>query len=161
MSLMPIRRLSAGLSLLVALMESGCIRDVASVSGPGTKASGGTGADIAGTYILRTVNGQSLPYTYRTEGADTYVLLDDAVTMTTAGQWNEVWHERHTVGGVVSSKSFADAGTYAITGTRIVVTIVSGSSGTGSYEGTYSNGTLTLPGQSSSGGPVETMIYTK
>ena len=94
MSLMPIRRLSAGLSLLVALMVSGCIRDVASVSGPGTKASGGTGADIAGTYILRTVNGQSLPYTYRTEGADTYVLLDDAVTMTTAGQWNEVLRRR-------------------------------------------------------------------
>ena len=158
---MPIRRLSAALSLLLALTVSGCIRDVAGVAGPGTKASGGTGTDIAGTYILRTVNGQSLPYTYRTEGADTYVLLDDAVTMTAAGQWNEVWHERHTVSGVVSSKSLADAGTYTITGTRIVVTIVSGSSGTGSYEGTYSNGTLTLPGQSSSGGPVETMIYTK
>lgn len=159
---MPIRRLCSALSLLAALALSGCIRDVASVSGPGTKASGGTGADIAGTYILRTVNGQSLPYTYRTVGADTYVLLDDAVTMTAAGQWNEVWHERQTVGGVVSSKSFADAGTYAITGTRIVVTIASGSSsGAGTYEGTYSNGTLTLPGQASSGGPVETMIYTK
>ncbi|HET7188874.1 MAG TPA: hypothetical protein VFI52_12010 [Gemmatimonadaceae bacterium] len=158
---MPIRRLFAALSLLVALTVSGCIRDVASVAGPGTKAAGGTGTDLAGTYILRTGNGQSLPYTYRTEGADTYVLLDDAVTMTAAGQWNEVWHERHTVGGVVSSKSLADAGTFTLTGTRIVVTIVSGSSGTGTYEGTYSNGTLTLPGQSSSGGPVETMIYTK
>lgn len=158
---MPIRRLFAALTLLVALGMSGCVRDFASVAGPGTKASGGTGTDIAGTYVLRTVNGQSLPYTYRTAGADTYVLLDDAVTMTAAGQWNEVWHERQTVGGVVSSKSFADAGTYAITGTRIVVTIVSGSTGTGSFEGSYSNGTLTLPGQASSGGPVETMIYTK
>lgn len=158
---MPIRRLCTAFSLLLALAVSGCIRDVASVAGPGTKASGGSSADLAGTYILRTVNGQSLPYTYRTVGADTYVLLDDAVTMTAAGQWNEVWHERHTVGGVVSSKSFADAGTFTLTGTRIVVTIVSGSAGTGSYEGTYSNGTLTLPGQSSSGGPVETMIYTK
>ena len=159
---MPIRRLLAALTLLVALGVSGCIRDVASVAGPGTKASGGTGTDIAGTYILRTVNGQSLPYTYRTAGADTYVLLDDAVTMTAAGQWNEVWHERQTISGVVSSKSFADAGTYAITGTRIVVTITSGSSsGAGTFEGTLSNGTLTLPGQASSGGPVETMIYTK
>lgn len=130
------------------------------ISGPGTKASGGADG-IAGAYVLQTVNGQPLPYTYRTSGADTYVIMDATVTMTATGQWTEVWHERQTVAGVVTLKTFTDPGTFTITGTKITVTIVNGSSGSGTFDGTYASGTLTLPGQSTPGGPIETMVYTK
>lgn len=161
---MPIRRLSAALSLLVALAVSGCIRDVAGVAGPGTKVSGTTGSsgssDIAGTYILRTVNGQPLPYVY-TSGTDTYSLLDDSFTLTSTGSWSEVWHEQHTIAGVTSNKAYADGGTYTVNTSGIAFkSTMAGSSQ--SWQSTYSNGSLTMSGQATTGGgPAVTMVFAK
>lgn len=161
---MPIRRLSAALSLLVALTVSGCIRDVASVAGPGTKASGTSGSsggtDMAGTYVLRTVNGQPLPYVYAS-GSDTYALLDDSFTLTSTGSWSEVWHEQHTISGVTSNKAFADGGTYTVSTTG--VTFKSTMAGSAqSWQSTYANGSLTMSGQATTGGGgAVTMVFSK
>lgn len=153
------RLFSAALSLFVALTIAACVPDGYSVRSGGTPTSPG-GSGLAGTYTLRTINGQSLPFTYATNGADTYVLLDDAFTLSSSGAWTESWHERHTVSGVASEKAFSDAGTYTSGTSMIVFTSTTPGTSQPRFEGSFSAGTLTMPG-GVAGGPVETMIYMK
>jgi hypothetical protein len=151
------RRLLAAAVLVV--LGTGCYADTFSY--PGTSATGGTDTGIPGTYTLQTVNGQTLPYTYYQSGADSYVLLDDTVTLTAGGSWTESWHEQHTVSGVVTNPAFSDGGTYTAAGTALSFTSTKPGTNMGTFNGTGGGGTLNLPGQFSTNGPVLTMVYTK
>jgi hypothetical protein len=155
------RRLFTAAALLV--LSAGCTQGFpdSPVGGGGTIGGGGSSPSFAGTYTLRTVNGLPVPYTYLTSGADTYVLVSDVVTLTAAGGWTEQWNETHTVGGVVTTPSFQDAGTYTVSGTAIAFTSTTAGSPQPYFQGTVGANQLTLPGQGIPGGPVETMIYTE
>jgi hypothetical protein len=146
------RRLLSALSLLV--LAAGC-------DSPYDPTAGSSGVAVPGAYVLRTVNGLTLPYTYSRSGADSYELLDDTFTLADS-TWTEVWHERHTVSGVVTTPTYSDAGTYTLNGTSIAFTSTTPGTIQSSFAGSVAGGTLYLPGQAvSSGGPVEAMVYTK
>src|SRR4051794_13338614 len=102
----PMRRSLVAATLLA--LVAGCTQGFpdAPIGGGSTVAGGGGSNSLAGTYTLRTVNGLGLPYTYLTSGADRYEILDDVVTLTSAGGWTERWTERHTVGGAVTTPAF-------------------------------------------------------
>jgi hypothetical protein len=154
------RRLVAAAVLLV--LSAGCTQGFpdAPIGGGGSIGSGGSNASIAGTYSLRTINGQPLPYTYRTSGADTYQVVSGTITLAADGTWTETQTERQTIGGVVTSPSFSDNGTYAVTGSAITFTSVA--SGTPlTSQGTIGSGQMTMQGQALSGGPIVPMTYSK
>jgi hypothetical protein len=154
------RRLVAAAVVLV--LSAGCTQGFpdAPIGGGGSIGSGGSTTSIAGTYSLRTISGQPLPYTYRTSGADTYQVVSGAITLATDNTWTETQTERQTIGGVVTSPSFSDNGTYSVTGSAITFTSVA--SGTPlTSQGTIGSGQITLQGQALSGGPVVPMTYSK
>jgi hypothetical protein len=124
-----------------------------------TSATGG-GVSVPGTYVLRTVNGSTVPYTYAASGADTYELLDDTFTLGDS-TWTEVWHERHTVSGAVTTPAYSDAGTFTLSGTSIAFTSTTAGTMQPSFAGSVAGGTLYLPGVNAAGGPIEAMVYTK
>jgi hypothetical protein len=151
------RRLFAAVAVLTL---TACIND--SIGVVGTQATGGgnltptTGA--AGTYTLKTVAGAPLPYTYQQSGADKAEILDDVVTLTNAGTWSELLHERKTVSGVVTISAVTDAGTYVLVGTT---GLTFSTPKHPDFSGVLSSGnTLTLFGFSPTGQSVD-QVFTK
>jgi hypothetical protein len=100
-------------------------------------------ASIAGTYTLRTVNGSALPYIVAQSGSNKYEITDDAITLTDTGTWTELWHDRTTTNGQVTTSANPDGGTYTRNGTAITLN----STTSGAISGSVSNGTLTLSDQ--------------
>ena len=100
-------------------------------------------ATIGGTYTLRTVNGSALPYIVAQSGANKYEITDDAITLTDAGSWTELWHDRTTTNGQVTTSANTDGGTYTRNGTAITLN----STTSGAISGSVSGGTLTLTDQ--------------
>jgi hypothetical protein len=140
---------------VLSLAVAGCIRDDVSTRPPVSVSSGSVG----GTYTLRTVGGSPPPYTYAIQGADTYEVLSDAFVLTgssTSGTFTETWQERRTIGGVVTTPTFTDNGTYTLNGTAIAFVGVSDPS----FTGTLSGNTLTLTTQLASGQAVQE-VYTR
>ena len=107
---------------------------------------GGTGLDteLSGTYTLRTVNGQALPYVVESSGPnDRFELLGDEFTFSSR-TFTETTDFRVTERGVVTTDSFEDSGRYTLDGNALTVTFDSdGSSATGAVDGN----TFTLAGE--------------
>jgi hypothetical protein len=139
------RRLLAACAVLAL---AACITDTVTI--PGRTATGGVGTTngFAGTYTLTTAAGAPPPYIYMRSGADFNELLDDAMTLTDAGTWSELWHERHTVAGVAKLFTFNDAGTFTRStgGDMIFVT-----PNHPTFNGLYNGSSLTLYGPSPTG----------
>jgi hypothetical protein len=95
---------------------------------------------VEGAYSLHTVNGQPLPYTIQGNGV-TIVLTSDVLTVREDGSWTEtVAYKQSVNGGSQTNEADADAGTW----TRIANTITFESATVGSFEGTYSKGSVTF-----------------
>ena len=134
------RRLLVTLSLFAAVVSCG---GDATVTRPA--------AEIAGIYRLTSINGSPLPFVYAQSGADKSEVLDDAITLLENGEWSEVWHERYTESGVVTTEEFVDEGIY----TRVGISITMSSVETGTVQGRLEGNTLTFTA------PNVQLIYTR
>lgn len=153
------RRVSSVLSLSLALLVAGCINDSITIpTGPPNIVGGGDA--IPGTYTLRTVNGVNLPYVV-VSGADTIAVLDDVLTLTAGGTWTEIGHALQSIGGVRSTRTLADQGTYTSTTTTITLTSTTPGVHSPVVQARYSPATLTFSGQDYGSGPISTSMYTK
>lgn len=149
------RRLLAAVAVLTL---SACINDSIGVVGTQVTGSGPVSSSgTAGTYMLRTVGGASLPFSRFTTIADKAEVLDDALTLTNANAWTEIRHERRTTGGVVTNVTVSSAGTFALNSAGdILFTSVN----TSPFNGTLLNGTLTLS-VTDPAGTLLPAVYTK
>ena len=105
---------------------------------------GGTGlqSELSGTYTLRTVNGQPLPFVAYQDATDKIELLGDEFQFS-ADSFTESVDVRYTERGVVTTDTFEDSGRYTLDGNALTVTYDSdGSSLTGAVNGN----TFTLTG---------------
>jgi hypothetical protein len=98
-------------------------------------------ASIAGTYVLATVNGESLPAIV-TDAGDTAVVVTDTLVLTAS-----LTYTRHVVdtlrsqGSAATLYSHASSGTYVQSGTSITFTDAVTQ---GSATGTIANGVITI-----------------
>jgi hypothetical protein len=99
-------------------------------------------AEIVGSYSLASVNGSILPFTYAVSGADKAEVLDDVITLREDGAWTEVWHDRYTMNGVVTTEEMSDEGAYSRVGNRITLTSAFG----GAIVADVANGKITMSG---------------
>jgi len=86
--------------------------------------------NVAGTYTLRTVNGQPLPYRRILEATDTIETLASSFTLAPGGAFTERWTSRVTGRGRVATASNAIPGTWRLEG-RTVEVLQEGGGGTG------------------------------
>jgi hypothetical protein len=101
--------------------------------------------DINGTYTLRTFDGSTVP-TSRQIGATLAEILSGSVTLKEDGSYSVVIVDRSTTGGVTTTETFTETGTFAVSGTTIVLK----ENNTHSTSGTLVNGTMTLAGEDGS-----------
>jgi hypothetical protein len=107
----------------------------------GSDSSTNPGANVAGNYSLRTVNGSQLPYTLSSSGVNKLEITDDVVIINDGGTYTESGHTRTTTSTGVTTQSVVDAGTYTLNGTAI--TFRSSVDGSSTF-GTVSGSTLTI-----------------
>ena len=125
------RRLAASILLFAAATVSAC----GDSTGPGL----GLGTST-GTYSLRTINGNALPYTIEEGAGTTVVIVSDAFALQAGGRFTEAFSLRVTENGTTTTQSGTNAGTWALTGTAVTLTLDGG----GSVSGTLSGGVLTI-----------------
>jgi hypothetical protein len=106
-------------------------------------------SSVAGSYVLRTINGNDLPFTIQQIGDDKTEVLNETLSLTDAGTFALQGNIRVTEAGVTTTEPYDGDGTFTRNGTALTLTFTSG----GREAGTVSNGTLTL----SSGG--FTLLY--
>jgi hypothetical protein len=106
----------------------------------GDKATNPASDSIAGVYSLRSVNGTALPYTFQ-DGADSYTLTNDVITIADGGSWSETFSYQQTVGGVSSTQTGSDSGTWSRAGTSVSFDSYGGYT---AYSGTFTGSSLNL-----------------
>jgi hypothetical protein len=79
-------------------------------------------SEIVGSYSLATVNGATLPFTWAQNGADKAEVIDDVITLHENGEWTEIWHDRYTESGVVTTEESTDEGVFTRVGNRLTLT---------------------------------------
>jgi hypothetical protein len=121
------RTVAVGIVLAAGSLMVGCAPDTSPL-------------DIAGIYLLTTVNGLPLPYVFPQVGTTTAEVLNDKFTLTPDGTYAETGEKRFITDGLISFTFPADAGTFTRRGTAISLeSLISGSA-----SATLQNGTLTL-----------------
>lgn len=94
-----------------------------------------TGASIAGTWNLTSVNGASLPFVVQAANPKVEV-LSDVLTISAAGTFTQATSIRLTQGTSVTTQNATDAGTYTLNGTAASFRFTSdGSTGTATISG--------------------------
>ena len=82
--------------------------------------SGVVGASATtGTYVLRTVNGQSLPYTISGSGANKTEIVADQFVLYEGNTYQESGSTRVTVNGTASTVPISETGSYQTLGTSM------------------------------------------
>jgi len=76
---------------------------------------------VAGTYTLRTIDGQPLPYTDFPEGADSIQVVASSYTLEGGGAFTERWTRRIAARGRVTTDTYALAGTWTLVGRTVEV----------------------------------------
>lgn len=76
----------------------------------------------AGTYPLRTVNGESLPYTISGSGNNKTEILDDKFILFEGNTYQESGNMRVTVNGTASNVAISETGSYSTLGTSMSFT---------------------------------------
>lgn len=94
---------------------------------------------VPGTYTLRMVNRRPLPFTVVKNDSVTFDIMSDAFTLNEDRSWTEAGTSRTNFKGAVTTDTIANSGTYVLSGTKITMIGVDGST-----DGTIGGGTLTL-----------------
>lgn len=127
------RRMILLAALLVAPVLSGCDDD----NDPG----GVVGANVSGTYTLRTIDGQNLPFILLDLPGQRIEVLADEYVLNSGGTFTSTVTYRETDEGVVSTSEDTYSGTWAQSGSTINLN----STANGAETATFSNGnTLTF-----------------
>jgi hypothetical protein len=85
--------------------------------------SGVTGASATtGTYQLRTINGQSLPYAISGSGSNKTEIVDDKFILYEGNTYQESGTMRVTVNGTASTTAISETGSYGTLGTSMTFT---------------------------------------
>ena len=78
----------------------------------------GPPADVAGTWNLQTINGQSLPFLFD-PGPPTTEFVSDVVQVNADGTYTETSHIRETDGATVTESDEVGSGTFAVRGNTV------------------------------------------
>lgn len=116
-----------------------------------TLAMGGCGDDddgtgpsgVAGTYTLRTVNDQALPYTLYEDESYKIEIMASELTINSGGTWRETATFRETELGTPATSTQTVTGTYTRTGNTIVLADADSDTITGTIQG---DGALVIAG---------------
>lgn len=101
----------------------------------------GITADMAGTYTLRTINGQNLPFTVINQPGHTLEVTADQYVLNADGTFNSTVSFRETENGTVTTSTDSYSGTWQRSGSTITLT----SADYGLESATFSGGnTLTF-----------------
>jgi hypothetical protein len=119
------------LLVVVAVALAACGKD--SVLGVG-----GSGS-VAGSYTLRTINGNNLPFTVEQIGDDKTEVLSETMVLGDS-TFSLSGSARVTAAGVTTTEPYANDGTFTQNGSSVILTFSSGAR----ESGTVSSGTLTL-----------------
>jgi hypothetical protein len=85
--------------------------------------SGVTGASATtGTYPLRSINGESLPYTVSGSGVNKTEVVDDKFILYEGSTYQEMGTMRVTVNGTASTVPISETGSYGTLGTSMTFT---------------------------------------
>ncbi|HEX6575185.1 MAG TPA: hypothetical protein VF042_09440 [Gemmatimonadaceae bacterium] len=85
--------------------------------------SGVVGASATtGVYTLKTVNGESLPFTISGSGANKTEIVDDKFTLYEGNTYAEQGTMRVTVNGTPSTTAISETGSYGTLGTSMTFT---------------------------------------
>ena len=103
----------------------------------GDTATGPDGGNIDGSYTLRTINGQTLPYTTLSAGVNTAEVLSASLSLNADGTFREERSVRRTHAGVAITEAEMKFGTYTSTSSGVTFrattgALVSGTRGGGS-----------------------------
>jgi hypothetical protein len=102
--------------------------------------SSGPIATLDGTYDLKTVNGAAPPFTVFENATQKDEILGDVI-MASDGSFSRFTANRVTINGHVDNGMSPNSGSYAIEGTTVTFTSLSGLT----WTGTISGDTLTMP----------------
>lgn len=95
---------------------------VAVTAACGGDSSTGPAANVAGTYLLQTVNSNALPITVYQDSTQKIEVLSDKYTLATAGTYTNQTVVRTTQGGTASSDTLSYDGTYKQSGNSVTLT---------------------------------------
>jgi hypothetical protein len=97
--------------------------------------------DLLGTWSLRSVSGQSLPYVLEQDATVKIELTGETVTLLASGRQTMVTLFRVTDGGVVSTESVPASGNYTVTGSTLLLTF---DNDTDTYTAIVKDGNMTI-----------------
>ena len=106
----------------------------------GDPATGPDQADITGSYTLRTINGQSLPYTTLSAGVNRAEVLSSSLRLDTDGPFHEERSVRRTHAGVSITEAESRFGTYTSTTSGVTFRATGGAQ----VSGTRAGGSITF-----------------
>ena len=103
----------------------------------GGDTAAGPDENIAGSYTLRTINGQNLPYTTVSGGVNSAEVLSSSLSLNSDGTFREERSVRRTHAGVAITEAEMKFGTYTSTNAGVTFSattgaLVSGTRGGGS-----------------------------
>lgn len=90
---------------------------------------------VVGTYNLKTVNGQGLPFVAIQSGQNSVSLLADQIIVADGGTWTESSSARVVTNGVSANQVGSDHGTWLRSGSN--VSLISAIAGNAPYNGTF------------------------
>jgi hypothetical protein len=106
--------------------------------------------DIAGSYSLRSINGQALPFLLGVNGSDTLSLVDDTYTLTGDARFTEIFHTRRVQSGTTVLVAGSDSGSFTRSGQSLKMVGLNGV-----FTATIKSDTLQLDGENT------TFVYRK
>ena len=90
---------------------------------------------IVGSYTLRTINGQNLPYTTLSAGVNTAEVLSSSLSLNTDGTFREERSVRRTHSGVSITEAEMKFGTYTSAGSGVTFSVTTGAQVSGKRGG--------------------------
>ena len=116
---------------------------VALLAACGSDSTGPKNANVAGTYNLTTVNGQSLPFTVTNTGEDVEVVQDATITLTSDSTY--AVSANGTLNGS-DATLLTDAGHYVVSGNQVTFTSTIFTGGHYTANATGTTLTASIPG---------------
>jgi len=120
-------------ALVAALLLVGAACGGDTAAGPGE-------ASITGSYTLRTINGQNLPYTTLSAGVNSAEVLSSSLSLNSDGTFREERSVRRTHAGVSVTEAEMKFGTYTSTGSGVTFRATTGAE----VSGTRGGGSITF-----------------